>query len=188
VASPPATIDNAAAAWNNLSMPDPDRPTRWLAPDASTVIAVLSLVISLITLGALSLQTAYLGAQVEKMQEQTELAINDAFYAKAFELQQIFVERPELWPYFYHGRDFEPDTLPETAAQLEAIALLKLDYFELIEMIYRTDLMDQENVAGTRAYILHSIENSPVLRRVYERHRDWYPKLQRYFGQTLPKS
>jgi hypothetical protein len=30
------------------------------------------------------------------MQEQTELAVNDAFYAKAFEMQQIFVGRPEL--------------------------------------------------------------------------------------------
>jgi hypothetical protein len=169
--------------WKDFSMSGPDRPTRWQAPDLSTSIAVLSLFISFVTLGALYMQTVYLGAQVEKMQEQTELAINDAFYAKAFEMQQIFVERPELWPYFHHGQDLAPDTPPETVAQLEAIALLKLDYFELIEMIYRVDLMDEENVAGTRSYMLHGIRNSPVLRRLYERHRDWYPKLRGYFDE-----
>lgn len=168
-------------------MSGPDRPTRWKAPDFSTVLAVLSLIISVITLVALYLQTAYLGAQVEKMQEQTELAINDAFYAKAFEMQQIFVERPELWPYFYRGKDLEPDSPPEKHSLLEAISLLQLDYFELIQMIYRADPMDAKDVDATQTYMRHIIDNSPVLRRVFEQHRDWYPKLQPLFeGSKTP--
>jgi hypothetical protein len=45
------------------------------------------------------------------MQEQTELAVNDAFYAKAFEMQQIFVDRPELWPDFHRRQDLALDSL-----------------------------------------------------------------------------
>jgi len=166
-------------------MSGPDRPKRWKAPDASTVIAVLSLLISAITLITVYMQTNHLGTQVARMQEQTELAVNDAFYAKAFELQRVFIDRPELWPYFYHGQDLAPDTPQEQATLLEVVSLLTLDYFDLIEMIYREDLMmDQKDVMGTHVYMRHVIEQSPVLRRNFSRYRDWYPKLQPYFPEA----
>ncbi len=151
-------------------------------PDFSTVIAVLSLVISIVTLVTMFLQTSHLAAQVDRMREQTQLAVNDAFYATAFEMQQIFVEHPELWPYFHEGKDVEEGAPAEKIALLEAIGLLRLDYFELIQMIYRADLMmDEEDIEATRKYMRHGIDNSPVLRRLFARHRDWYPKLQPFF-------
>lgn len=166
-------------------MSDLDHSTRWKLPDASTVIAVLSLVISAITLVTVYMQTNHLGSQVAKMQEQTELAVNDTFYAKAFELQQIFIDRPELWPYFYHGKDPGSDTSAEQAVLLEVVSLLTLDYFDLIELIYREDLrMDQKDVAGTHVYMRHLINQSPVLRQTFDRYREWYPKLQPIFDET----
>jgi len=36
--------------WKDFPMSVPDRPAQWKTPDASTVIAVLSLVISVVTL------------------------------------------------------------------------------------------------------------------------------------------
>lgn len=151
--------------------------------DLSTAIAVLSLLISAVTLVALYLQTNYLGAQVARMQEQTELAINDTFYAKSFEIQRLFVDHPELWPYFFYGREATPDIDAETATRLEVVGLMTLDYFDMIEMIYREELrMNEKDVAGTHDYMRHVIDQSPVLRNVFERHRSWYPKLQPFFG------
>jgi hypothetical protein len=151
-------------------------------------MAVLSLIISLVTLVAMLLQTSQLAAQVERMREQTQLAVNDAFYAKAFEMQQIFVKHPELWPYFHKGKDLEDNAPAEKIALLEAVGLLKLDYFELIQMIYRADLMmDKEDIDATREYMRHGIANSPMLRRLFARHRDWYPKLQPLFDGTVPE-
>ena len=153
------------------------------------MIAVLSLAISIVTLVAMFLQTGHLAAQVERMREQTQLAVNDAFYAKAFEMQQIFVERPELWPYFHQGKDLEDGAPAEKIALLEAIGLLKLDYFELIQMIYRADLMmDEEDIEATREYMRHGIDNSPVLRQLFARHRAWYPKLQPLFDGGAPEA
>ncbi len=156
-------------------------------PDLSAVIAVVSLIVSIFTLLAMFQQTSHLAAQVDRMREQTELAVNDAFYAKAFEMQQIFVEHPELWPYFHEGKDIEQGATPEKIALLEAVGLLKLDYFELIRMIYRADLMmDEEDIEATRLYMRHGIDNSPVLRRLFARHRNWYPKLQPFFDAPSP--
>jgi hypothetical protein len=160
------------------------RPGR---PDWSTLIAVVSLLVSIFTLLAMFRQTSHLAAQVDRMREQTELAVNDAFYAKAFEMQQIFLEHPDLWPYFHNGKDLEEGATPEKIALLEAVALLKLDYFELVRMIYRADLMmDEEDIEATRLYMRHGIDNSPVLRRLFERHRNWYPKLQPLFDAPSP--
>lgn len=166
---------------------DGDQSRSRRRPDLSTVIAVLSLIIAIATLLAMFRQTGHLAAQVDRMREQTELAVNDAFYAKAFEMQQIFVEHPELWPYFHGGKDIEEDASAEKIALLEAVALLKLDYFELIRMIYRADLMmDEEDIKATNLYMRHGIDKSPVLRRLFARHRDWYPKLQPFFDSTSP--
>jgi hypothetical protein len=104
---------------------------RWKIPGSSTVIAVLSLIISAITLATVHVQTNHLGAEVARMQEQTGLAVNDTFYAKADDLLRLFVDRPELWPYFYRGKDVAPDATPEHATRLEVTSLLTLDYFNL---------------------------------------------------------
>jgi len=177
-------IDKAAVAWNDPGMSKSDGPERRPTFDASTVIAWLSLLISAVTLAALYMQTNYLGAQVARMQEQTELAINDTFYAKSFEMQRLFIDRPDLWPYFHRGQPLEEDVSQEKLTLLEVVALLTLDYFDMIEMIYREELrMDEKDVAGTHAYMRHVIEQSPVLRHHFARYREWYPKLQAYFDE-----
>lgn len=158
-----------------------DSPGQRSAPDFSTVIALLSLLVSAVTLVVVYMQTTYLGAQVERMQEQTLVALNDAAFSKAFEMQRVFIDHPELWPYFHHGRDVEPDGPPETIAKLEAVALLRLDYYDLVATIRDVNLLQEEEAAAYEAFMRHGAESSPFMRRIFARHREWYPRLQPFF-------
>jgi hypothetical protein len=155
-----------------------------LGLDFASNMAVVSMVVSVITLAALYAQNRHLRHQVDSMMVQTEIAISDAAYTKAFEMQQVFIEHSDLWAYFHHGKEINDDCPEDLRAKLEALALLKLDYFSLIEAVYRRGDSDIEDRLSNEAYLLHAVAHSPVLREVFAKHHNWYPKLAPYFALT----
>lgn len=159
-------------------MSDEDNNSQRKLPQLSRVMSVLSLIISIVTVSAVYVQIDNQRTQLGKMQDQIELAINDAYYAKSFQLSQVWLEHPDLWPYFHEGKEVEPGAPPEKLSQLQAVGFMALDFFEQSEIQLMKDAKDAQ---GSADYIRYTVEKSPLLRSLYDSHPSWWPRLQPYF-------
>lgn len=155
--------------------------------DAGSILALVSLLVSIATLLGLYAQNRHLQSQVRSMQAQTGISVSDAAYTKSFEMLQVFIEHPELWCYFHEGREVGPDCPAERRSQLEAMSLLLLDYFSLVDDVYRAGEADPSDRESSISYLRHGVRQSPVLRTVYARHAEWYPRLKRYFDEATSR-
>lgn len=158
-----------------------EKPRR--LPELPRIISVLSLIISIVTVSAVYLQIDNQRTQLGKMQDQIDLSINDAYYAKSFQLSQVWLEHPDLWPYFHEGKEVEPDSPPDKLAQLRAVGFMSLDFFEQSEI---QSMRDPRDVQGSAAYITDAVKNSPFLRSLFRSSPSWWPRLQPYFD-VAPK-
>jgi hypothetical protein len=91
--------------------------------------------------------------------------------AVLIELNQIFVEQPELRPYFIEG-----GKLPKGQEQ-KAKALASM-YLNILETVWSVEdnMSSNEQVAWTK-YIRHQIRTVPIVNDLYEKQKEWYPNL-----------
>ena len=142
--------------------------------DTSTVVAVAALLVSLGSAvyayrhGRRTLKvTTYHGA--------TDLTL---------QLDQVFIEHPELRPFFYEGRPLpdpgsEGDTLRH---RVLAAAEYALDIFECIWD--HRDTYDDKDKESWRAWIGDMLASSPTCSDLYTTNRDWYPALEDLAGRA----
>jgi hypothetical protein len=94
------------------------------------------------------------------------------------ELNQIFVDRPELRPYFIEG-----GKLPKGQEQ-KAKALASM-YLNILETVWSMEhiMNSRERVSWTK-YIQHQIRSVPVVNNLYELQKEWYPNLNTMLDKT----
>ena len=95
-------------------------------------------------------------------------------------LDRLFVERPELRPYFY---DCKPlDDKDEKSAQVHAAAELMLDVFDVVADQSKNFAEYYERPEAWDNWITDMFATSPVLRSKLQQSSDWYDyKLQRLY-------
>jgi len=91
--------------------------------------------------------------------------------AVLIELNQIFVNQPDLRPYFIEG-----GKLPKGQEQ-KAKALASM-YLNILETIWAMEgsMNSDEQVSWTK-YIIHQIRTVPIVNDLYEKQKEWYPNL-----------
>jgi hypothetical protein len=92
-------------------------------------------------------------------------------------LDRVFLDHPELRPYFYEGKDL--DKSDPLYAQVEAVAEMHLDVFDY-NLNYRLHFPNEYHFPeGHESFIHEMLAHSPVMRRRLEKKGAWYsPELR----------
>lgn len=136
--------------------------------DASTVVAVAALLASIAS-AVYTYRQARRTLKVTTYQGATDLTL---------QLDQVFIEHPELRPYFYESRPApEPGGGDDILrSRVLAAAEYALDIFECI-WDHRDTYADTDKDSW-REWIGDMLASSPVCTALYLQNVDWYPALQ----------
>jgi hypothetical protein len=158
---------------------------------AEVAAEIVLAVAAIVTVVFVGIQTRNLAKQVHTSNDalavgaaQARIANNvsavQAMEALSSSLQRVnllFVEKPELRPYFYDKGEIPRDT--ELRNQVSALAEVMADYLET--SLYTEDYLPdfyKENGKDLRNWIRFLREKSPVLIDVIETYPSWWPRLR----------
>lgn len=128
----------------------------------SVIIAVLNILLLVSTVCALYYQNKRLSSQMK-------IAENDTFYKLALEVDKAFLENYDLWPYFNDGKEIEIDCNQEKLSRIEALAILKLDYYEHVIGLYEENSLKKD----WDIYFIEGFRSGPALRMAYKKNEKW---------------
>jgi hypothetical protein len=143
----------------------------------SLIISVISLMISAFGFTAVVISIRTNQEQMSYAAAQTKILARDRSVCNVLELHKVFLDHPELRPYFFEGKDIkETDPL---YPQVEAVADMHLDAFAY-NLDYRLVFPDDwRRPEGYKDYIRSRLALSPVMRRRLEQKPDWFsPHMQ----------
>lgn len=126
-------------------------------------IAVASAVVS--ALGAL---TAWISNRRARI-----VNANGQIGSILIQLNRIFIEQPELRPYFIEGGKL-PKGQEQKAKALASMYLNTLDTVWSME-----EVMNNNDRAAWSKYIHYQIRSVPIIDQLYESQREWYSNLTR---------
>jgi len=135
---------------------------------ASDIVAVVALVASIAS-AIYAYRQGRRTLKVTTYQGATDLTL---------QLDQVFIEYPQLRPFFYEGRP-TPDANSgddDLRHRVLATAEYALDIFECIWD--HRDTYDQADRESWKVWICDMIAQSPACSALYVAERDWYPALQ----------
>lgn len=135
-----------------------------------------------ITFATVVISLLFLGWQSREVARQTRIANQTAGAAglrdsltHLHSVIQIFIERPELRPYFYGGMDAPTDA--EQRAQVDTIAEMLADCMEAsLEAGHTLDPF-ASNLSDWQDYCGHVLASSPVVRSLVREHATWFPRV-----------
>jgi hypothetical protein len=131
----------------------------------SRLWSLLPLVISIIAL-SVSIR------QWRVVNEATTTTVYDRTVSMVLEIDRAHLNNPKLRPFFYENRHL--DKKDPDANQVEALAEVILDCFEIL----LTEIKDHPNryphSDGDRAWIVDSFKHSEVLRDYLDSHKQWF--------------
>ncbi len=138
-------------------------PSAW----SSTPLGFTTVIVSIRTAQE---QMSYAAAQ-------TRILTRDRSVSNVLTLHRVFLDHPELRPYFFEGKDLE-ESQP-LYPQVEAVADMHLDVFAY-NLDYRLVFPDDYRRAEDyKLYIRSRLALSPVMRRRLEKRAEWFsPYLQ----------
>ena len=143
----------------------------------SLAISAIGLVISALGFTAVIVSIRTAQEQMGHMAAQTRILTRDRSLFNVLTLHRVFLDHPELRPYFFEGKDLkESDPL---YPQVEAVADMHLDVFAYnldYRLVFPDDYRSPESY---KRYIRSRLALSPVMRRRLEKRADWFsPYLQ----------
>ena len=143
----------------------------------SLMLSAVGLVISALGFTAVIISIRTAQEQMGYAAAQTRLMTRDRSLANVLTLHRIFLDHPELRPYFFEGKDLkETDPL---YPQVEAVADMHLDVFAYnldYRLVFPDDYRRPERY---KSYIRSRLALSPVMRRRLETKAEWFsPYLQ----------
>jgi len=147
---------------------------QWLSLSVS-LLGALSLVFIVVQTTLLRAQTQILSEQTSKATENMQASMYATIATHTFEMDRLFIEHPNLRPYFYGGKDI--DEKDKDYDLVIAIAEHQLDYFDATwtQLGYIPDDADKEEDRETwNRYFLDSFANSPILCKRFNMNRSWY--------------
>ena len=94
---------------------------------------------------------------------------------------QVFIEHPELRPYFEAKREIAEDMDEKEQDRIRAAALTQLDVMETIWDHHEE--LNPEDILAWQEWIHYMFEQSPVLQKEYD--PAWYPSMKEMFAEHL---
>jgi hypothetical protein len=143
----------------------------------SLTVSVIALVISALGFTAVIVSIRTAQEQMGYVAAQTRVQTRDRSLSNVLTLHRVFLDNPELRPYFYEGKDLkESDPL---YPKVEAVADMHLDVYGY-NLDYRLIAPDDYRLPEDyKIYIRDMLGRSPVMRRRLEKKGEWFsPHLQ----------
>jgi hypothetical protein len=125
----------------------------------------LSALVTITSLALVATQTMDLRRSVQRDTYQKA-------YQTVFDLDRLFLDHPELKPYFYSGQTLDAKTDPVLRARVESTAEWISDFFD--NLFYNVKLGPNEDWSAWESYIEETFRRSPALRDYVQAHRGWY--------------
>jgi hypothetical protein len=143
---------------------------------AALVISALGFTAVIISIRTAQGHMSYTAAQ-------TRILSRDRSLCNVLTLHRVFLDHPELRPYFFEGKDLE-ETDP-LFPQVEAVADMHLDIFAY-NLDYRLVFPDDyRRPESYKRYIRSRLALSPVMRRRLTKKPDWFsPYLQEVLKES----
>ena len=149
--------------------------SRWIKPQQLSPFELLSLLGTLATIVGIF----FLIVQTNKASEALESSAYQTISSQLLDLNKLFVDKSELRPYFFSGKDLTEADAEYTKiyTQVISIADLQLDFFDSFwtQADHISDLRNDS--AGWKAwdqYITDSFANSPIMCRRLSQVQRWY--------------
>ena len=130
---------------------------------STTWIAVTGAIVS-----ALGAVTAWISYKRER-----KVNANGQIGSILIQLNRVFIDQPELRPYFIEG-----GKLPKGQEQkAKAVASM---YLNILDTVWAMEeVMNDNDRAAWLKYIHHQIISVPIIDQLYESQREWYSNLTR---------
>lgn len=113
--------------------------------------------------------------QTRHMNRSLEVVTYNGSTDLTLQLDRVFIEYPELRPYFYDGQSPTGSDI-ELRQRVAAVAEFALDVLECIWD--HRDKYSEPDTKSWKKWIGDLIGTSPTMRDLYAEHTDWYPALQ----------
>jgi hypothetical protein len=108
--------------------------------------------------------------QARSMTRSTRASVYQTVAQQMMSIDQLFVERPELRPYFYGNKP--PPTEEIERERVAAFAELFVDFMD--NLVGQTPHIPEHLGESWRAYFRAVASTSPAIREFWRAHRDWY--------------
>jgi hypothetical protein len=154
------------------------------------VLSIVFSVVGLVSLYLLVEQIRVANVQNQHLARQVETGAYQSVANELLELHKLYLEHPELRPYFRGGRDIRPDD-PNYPKAL-VLAEYQLDFFDSFWMQSQQmpQLLDRRGRAwgAWTAYMQDSFSMSPVMCRHLDSVKSWYTSdFVAFARQSCPK-
>jgi hypothetical protein len=143
------------------------------------IAALIGLFVLAFQVSHLAVQTKYQGDQTKNQADQIKYQ-GDAIRASVIQgittqmltIDQVFVEYPQLWPFFYEDSVPFPKDHPEYRRALSAAEM----FVDLIDCVVslKDHMRADIDLPGWNKYANELYEQSFPLRAFVEKHEDWY--------------
>jgi hypothetical protein len=137
----------------------------------SLIISVAGFITVIITLALLIRQTREMTTQTKYVADSLKSSAYENLENRIFAVNEVFINSPELRPYFKSGKDInEKDPAYN---KVMAIADMLLDFLD--SLIMNTQRFPQMySYEWWNTFAIDSFANSPVLCKYLESNKDWY--------------
>jgi hypothetical protein len=141
---------------------------------ASVIISALGVMIAFFGVCTFAIQIGNTNASISNN-------TLEQIYGRMHSINMLFVDRPELKPYFYDGMEInDPNPIARSLkideavvrARVPAVAEMMCDFFA--QALIELKRLPEGAYQGWVNYIQSVYLTSPVLRQYYQEHKEWY--------------
>lgn len=92
------------------------------------------------------------------------------------DLDKVFIDHPQLYPYFYECKELELDPNDKESKRVVAAAMMMLDVLDMAAMQSTENKLDWGDPEAWDRWIFDQFVRSPILRKTLKEHEGWYGK------------
>jgi hypothetical protein len=141
----------------------------------SLIVSVAGSLAVIVTLWFVFRQTRIFAKQTDYVARTLSTSLADNINSRVEAITRLFIEYPEMRPYFYKGQPIDESHVDH--ARAEAIAELLLDtLYTISEEARRGGVLrpGQRADPNAQAYVSDSFAQSPILVKFLTEHQSWY--------------
>lgn len=157
----------------NLRNERRQEPIRFL----TMLIALASFIVTSAALVFVSVQASNVKKQIRALNASLDLQSYSAINTQLAEIDNLFIDHPDLRPYFFEGAPWPSEEKPENLTlrrKLTSVAEKKLDFIDFWFMSARHLDLQRSDMVSWRNYFLGSFQNSPILCDVLKDEKEAY--------------
>ena len=121
-------------------------------------------------------QTDWFKTQTAHTDNQSLEATRSALFAQALEIQNILVDKPQYYDYFYANKEIGKNIHKEDLARLNIICEMFCDMIDHAS----SSALTGESKEGWKDFAIDMLDTSPVFRNFLLERRTWFPSIENW--------